>query len=490
MERYNNEALIKDSNLEPIDFLYNACKSLCKIEIYQKIGTGFFLKTEKGNKTFYCLISCEHVISENNINNKVRMGIYYDTDNKNLQINLDSQKRFIRNYKYLGLDATVVQILEEDKINEAFFLSFNIDFLNNFENLKKKKIYILQFPLGRNLNKSEGEIKSIDKYSKEFSYSASTKNGSSGSPIFLEGTSSIIGIHKKTSLKYEENYGNFIGPIINSLKEDLSFAEFYENIGDYVGDKIFAGEYLEKNGIIEKYGKYFYNNGMYYIGHLIGNKEYGEGIIYYNNNSIYYEGEFVNGKKEGKGKIYKKDNTLEYEGDFKNDQKTGKGTLYNKLLYYDGELLNGIPNGKGSCLIYKDSISYEGEFINGEFEGNGRIILSSGNYYIGQFHKNKKHGKGILFSSDKKILYEGDFIDDKYDGEGTKLLDNAGNYYIGDFKKGERNGHGVIFDKNNNIIIEGFFFNDKLEGNFRYFKGKKIYVGDCKNGKIKYFKKF
>ena len=63
---------------------------------------------------------------------------------------------------------------------------------------------------------------------------------------------------------------------------------------------------------------------MYYIGHLIDLKEYGEGVIYYKNNEIYYEGEFVNGKKEGKGKIYKEDKSLEYEREFKNVKKKKK----------------------------------------------------------------------------------------------------------------------------------------------------------------------
>ena len=41
---------------------------------------------------------------------------------------------------------------------------------------------------------SEGEIINIDKY--EFTHKASTESGSSGSPIFLDKTTKVIGIHK------------------------------------------------------------------------------------------------------------------------------------------------------------------------------------------------------------------------------------------------------------------------------------------------------
>jgi hypothetical protein len=37
-----------------------------------------------------------------------------------LKINLDGEKRFIRSYQYLGVDATVVQIFENE-INDAYF---------------------------------------------------------------------------------------------------------------------------------------------------------------------------------------------------------------------------------------------------------------------------------------------------------------------------------------------------------------------------------
>ena len=66
---------------------------------------------------------------------------------------------------------------------------------------------------------SKGEIKGINyednKY--EFIHSASTLTGSSGSPIILKGKESVIGIHKAGNEIKKENYGDFIGPIINII---------------------------------------------------------------------------------------------------------------------------------------------------------------------------------------------------------------------------------------------------------------------------------
>ena len=68
----------------------------------------------------------------------------------------------------------------------------NIDYDDkNYNKLNNKKIYIVQFPKGKDLSLSEGEIidigespkKELDKF--EFEHKASTLPGSSGSPIFL-----------------------------------------------------------------------------------------------------------------------------------------------------------------------------------------------------------------------------------------------------------------------------------------------------------------
>ena len=58
----------------------------------------------------------------------------------------------------------------------------------------------------------------IPKY--EFSHNANTDEGLSGSPIFLKGTTKVIGIHKYgiETDNIKENFGDFIYPIFTYFK--------------------------------------------------------------------------------------------------------------------------------------------------------------------------------------------------------------------------------------------------------------------------------
>ena len=58
-----------------------------------------------------------HIISEDLIENNTEIEILYsqNTINEILKIKLNENERFIRNYGYLGVDATVIQIFPEKK---------------------------------------------------------------------------------------------------------------------------------------------------------------------------------------------------------------------------------------------------------------------------------------------------------------------------------------------------------------------------------------
>ena len=47
-----------------------------------KNATGFFMKINIKKKEMKCLFTCEHVISQNDINNKITINIYYGENNK------------------------------------------------------------------------------------------------------------------------------------------------------------------------------------------------------------------------------------------------------------------------------------------------------------------------------------------------------------------------------------------------------------------------
>lgn len=157
-----DEKSIIGSNIFPTSYyhkdLINLEKCICKIVIGKNTcGTGFLLKLVRENKLFYFLISCEHVLEKDLIDNKKKIEINYNYNyieqnvkNKKITIKLDEKERFIRRYTYLDIDASVVQIFPEKKeIEEEYFYEIkNFNNINKYEILKNNNIHILQFQLG------------------------------------------------------------------------------------------------------------------------------------------------------------------------------------------------------------------------------------------------------------------------------------------------------------------------------------------------------
>ncbi len=177
--------------------------SICKIQIQNKTGTGFFIKLYKNNRELFCLLSNEHVIKKEYIELKETIYIYYDYEKKYHLIKLNKSERFIEyNQK---MDVTIIEIIKSDNIKDDYFL------IPDFEKINVgQKIFIPQFPNGE-LSFSFGKIIKIDNYN--LTHDASTDFGSSGSPIFLKGKTNVIGMHKQGNETKKENYGTLIHSI-------------------------------------------------------------------------------------------------------------------------------------------------------------------------------------------------------------------------------------------------------------------------------------
>ena len=126
------------------------------------------------------------------IENKVDIKIKYDYESKGIKIKLDNTKRLIKDFMYLKIDITIIEILPADNIEEHYFLEPE---LNNSKNIINNPIYIPQYPGGNKFSYSSGFIKEIK--DNEITYNAATKPGSSGSPIFIEDSLKVIDIQKK-----------------------------------------------------------------------------------------------------------------------------------------------------------------------------------------------------------------------------------------------------------------------------------------------------
>ena len=218
MEDRINEVETKNSEIKEVDIsLTKVVKSICKITYGNKCGTGFLIKLYQDGKELFCLMTNHHVITKELVDSKEMINVKYNFESKWVQIKLDINERFI---KYdPTLDFTIIDV--GDLIKQKYFLFPNI---NNIDYVNQK-IYIPQYPEGNKLSFSEGKIIKINIENDELVYDASTKSGSSGSPILLKDTTEIIGIHKQGNTKTRnENYGTLINSIIEFIqfKKDKS----------------------------------------------------------------------------------------------------------------------------------------------------------------------------------------------------------------------------------------------------------------------------
>ena len=267
-----NEVYIQKNEFIPMNKIYNICKSTIQIKNEKKTGTsfssGFFIKFQKNNKPFYCIMTNDHCISKALIKKEKEVIILYENKKKELKIKLNPKERLMKSfkdYKDFSLDITIIQIIEKDQIDEDYFLLPDLDYINKYDFLVCKEIVISQFPLGGDLQIAKGKIKGINcennKY--EFSYSASTEEGSSGGPICLKNKESVIGIHKGGDERKKENYGDFIGPIINiinELKRNGKGIEYYKS-----GEIKYEGKFVDDEYDGDD-GCFHYESGDIYIG--------------------------------------------------------------------------------------------------------------------------------------------------------------------------------------------------------------------------------
>ena len=252
-----NEAYIRPSKIYPLVPILNVVKSICKIITYSpaKIGSGFLINLPSKEKPFYCLMTNEHIIEEEMIENGETISFSYDIEKENRKIKLKNRviKHFNNKEKDLcdRLDATVVQILPEDRIGKEYFLFPNYNYMYNFKNLQSKEITIVQYPFQKydSLCYSNGKITKIKKY--EFTHVASTKLGSSGSPIFLKGTEEVIGIHKSSDERGLNNFGDCIGPIYQHFQSLQTTKKLKTRIFNNDVEVGYNGKYFPTYEIVE-----------------------------------------------------------------------------------------------------------------------------------------------------------------------------------------------------------------------------------------------
>ena len=153
------------SNNKEIQEILN--NSLVRIEFendYYKVYTGFFLAFNIKNHETYFIITCNHLITKEDIDSKEKINIYYGKygEEKSLNIELNKRERLIKYYK--DLDATLIEVHNEDYIPKDKYLSPDLNY--NFNQQENAKIYTSGYANFQNLKSkkffSSGKITKVE----------------------------------------------------------------------------------------------------------------------------------------------------------------------------------------------------------------------------------------------------------------------------------------------------------------------------------------
>ena len=202
--------------------LFQMKNCICKIKLEKGIiGTGFFCKIPSVNKfeLIPVLITCNHVLKENNIKEGKIINFSLDNEKYPYSILITSSRRTYTDEKK---DITIIEIKpNEDNIKFESFLDIdpNIYRDNINESYHNKSIYIIHYEYGKNYKYSIGIIRSIgeDKYT--INHVCSTETGSSWSPIINLSNYNVIGVHKGNKKLNKLNVGTLIKYPIEEFNE-------------------------------------------------------------------------------------------------------------------------------------------------------------------------------------------------------------------------------------------------------------------------------
>lgn len=191
------------------------CKIICNNDIY---GTGFFCFLPFPDKAtkLRALITNNHILGKSDIEigKTIKFTVY--NDKMDFKIIIDKSRKVYTNEDY---DITIIELkpqkdgIKDDSyldVDDCIILDDNIE-ANIKEVLKDKSIYLIHYPGGEKLKKSEGVIISIDEDKYTIHHNSDTNSGSSGSPILNLDNNKLIGIHVGAE---KDKNGTIIGTLL------------------------------------------------------------------------------------------------------------------------------------------------------------------------------------------------------------------------------------------------------------------------------------
>ena len=190
-------------------------KCLCQIILKNNRGTGFFCEFPVPNKNgnAYALITNNHIINEEVLQEGIPINIGIDNNRENRIISIKNDRKVYTNRE---TDITIIEIIEKDGITNFLKLDENI---YNSDILKKSNIYFLYYLGDDNTSRvSFGMLQNIEK--DIILHNCASGRGSTGGPLLSSKTHKVIGIHKGCSMK--PKHINIGGLLSQALSEFLN----------------------------------------------------------------------------------------------------------------------------------------------------------------------------------------------------------------------------------------------------------------------------
>ena len=230
--------------------LFQMENCICKIYLNNGgIGTGFFCIIPFNNNLLPVLITNNHVLNENDIDNNKSIKLMVNNKIKTIKID-KSRKKYTNSDE--NIDITIIEIKPiKDGINNYLEIEED-DIKKDKETIKleykNKSIYIIHYP-NEELSVSYGLIKDIID-NKKIRHYCNTEKGSSGGPILSLKTFKVIGMHYGGSQTLKLNYGTYIKYGIDEFNKYYKFKNEINII--YKTDKesekdIFGKKFVENN---------------------------------------------------------------------------------------------------------------------------------------------------------------------------------------------------------------------------------------------------
>ena len=220
------------SSIETLENIINIMKSsICKISINNgQQGTGFFCNINLNDwEILRVLITTDFFIDGNDFVPGHKINISLNEGKIKKEIIIEENRKKYTNQEF-GI--TFIEIKSKDGIKKESFLDIdeNIYDKSPKEYLKRLPIFLLQYPNGDKIKKSEGLIINLKENNYTIEHLCKCDICSSGGPLINFNNNKVIGIHKDFGDGPEWNLGIFIKAPIEKFKETLEHIENNQNL--------------------------------------------------------------------------------------------------------------------------------------------------------------------------------------------------------------------------------------------------------------------